>query len=85
MHGPAPVEIAYDCHCLRFLITHNPTDGQLGRFIERPLLVSSGTEGLRGAYLGECAATYDKTPLEQEGIQVLDWLFDDGSAPRQGG
>ncbi|KAK2891573.1 hypothetical protein Q8A73_017238 [Channa argus] len=28
-----------------------------------------------------CAATYDKAPVEQEGIQVLDWPFDDGSAP----
>ncbi|MEQ2163464.1 Protein tyrosine phosphatase type IVA 2 [Goodea atripinnis] len=28
-----------------------------------------------------CTATYDKAPVEQEGIQVLDWPFDDGSAP----
>lgn len=32
MNRPAPVEITYDC--LRFLITHNPTNAQLGRFIE---------------------------------------------------
>lgn len=32
MNRPAPVEISYDC--LRFLITHNPTNAQLGRFIE---------------------------------------------------
>lgn len=32
MNRPAPVEISYDC--LRFLITHNPTNAQLGKFIE---------------------------------------------------
>lgn len=32
MNRPAPVEISYDC--LRFLITHNPTNPQLGKFIE---------------------------------------------------
>nr|XP_061798453.1 protein tyrosine phosphatase type IVA 2-like isoform X3 [Nerophis lumbriciformis] len=32
MNRLAPVEITYDC--LRFLITHNPTNAQLGRFIE---------------------------------------------------
>lgn len=32
MNRPAPVEITYDC--LRFLITHNPTNAQLGKFIE---------------------------------------------------
>uniref|UniRef100_A0A3B3ZZG1 Uncharacterized protein n=1 Tax=Periophthalmus magnuspinnatus TaxID=409849 RepID=A0A3B3ZZG1_9GOBI len=28
-----------------------------------------------------CTATYDKAPVEQEGIKVVDWPFDDGSAP----
>uniref|UniRef100_A0A3B4UJB7 Protein tyrosine phosphatase type IVA 3 n=1 Tax=Seriola dumerili TaxID=41447 RepID=A0A3B4UJB7_SERDU len=73
MNRPAPVEISYDC--LRFLITHNPTNAQLGRFIED--LKAFGVNTL----VRVCAATYDKTPVEQEGIHVLDWPFDDGSAP----
>ncbi|CAN9502534.1 unnamed protein product [Ophioblennius macclurei] len=73
MNRPAPVEISYDC--LRFLITHNPTNAQLGRFIED--LKAFGVNTL----VRVCAATYDKAPVEQEGIHVLDWPFDDGSAP----
>lgn len=37
MNRPAPVEITYDC--LRFLITHNPTNAQLGKFIEVELIL----------------------------------------------
>uniref|UniRef100_A0A3Q2Q1Y8 Protein tyrosine phosphatase 4A2a n=1 Tax=Fundulus heteroclitus TaxID=8078 RepID=A0A3Q2Q1Y8_FUNHE len=73
MNRPAPVEISYDC--LRFLITHNPTNAQLGKFVEDLKAYGVGT------LVRVCAATYDKAPLEQEGIQVLDWPFDDGSAP----
>ncbi|XP_060679787.1 protein tyrosine phosphatase type IVA 2-like isoform X2 [Hemiscyllium ocellatum] len=28
-----------------------------------------------------CDATYDKTPLENEGIDVIDWPYDDGDPP----
>uniref|UniRef100_A0AAY5KDD9 Protein tyrosine phosphatase 4A3b n=1 Tax=Esox lucius TaxID=8010 RepID=A0AAY5KDD9_ESOLU len=28
-----------------------------------------------------CEVTYDKTPLEKDGITVLDWAFDDGAPP----
>ncbi|XP_061651258.1 protein tyrosine phosphatase type IVA 2-like isoform X2 [Phyllopteryx taeniolatus] len=73
MNRLAPVEISYDC--LRFLITHNPTNAQLGRFIED--LKTYGANTL----VRVCASTYDKGPVEQEGIRVLDMPFDDGSAP----
>lgn len=73
MNHRAPVEITYDC--LRFLITHNSTNAQLGRFIAD--LKAFGVHTL----VRVCAATYDKSPVEQEGIQVLDWPFDDGSTP----
>nr|XP_057946260.1 protein tyrosine phosphatase type IVA 2-like isoform X1 [Doryrhamphus excisus] len=86
MNRPAAVEISYDC--LRFLITHNPTNAQLGRFIED--LKAYGANTL----VRVCAATYDKAPVEQEGIRVLneiaaaiqnnllqDMPFEDGSAP----
>lgn len=36
MHRPAAVEIAYNC--MRFLITHNPTNATLNRFTEVRLL-----------------------------------------------
>lgn len=32
MNRPAPVEITYEC--MRFLITHNPTNSQLTKFTE---------------------------------------------------
>lgn len=73
MNRPAPVEIRYDC--MRFLITHNPTNSQMVKFLED--LKAFGVQTL----VRVCTATYDKTPVEQEGIQVLDWPFDDGSAP----
>lgn len=93
MNRPAPVEITYDC--LRFLITHNPTNAQLGKFIEvgnAQIIPTSlwslsfqvdktvrttcvGVQDLKAygvnTLVRVCAATYDKTPVEQEGIQVL--------------
>uniref|UniRef100_A0A3P8V6U7 Uncharacterized protein n=1 Tax=Cynoglossus semilaevis TaxID=244447 RepID=A0A3P8V6U7_CYNSE len=73
MNRLPPVEISFGC--LRFLITHTTTNSQLGKFIED--LKSHGVNTL----VRVCSATYDKTPVEQQGIQVLDWPFDDGSPP----
>ncbi|XP_061677057.1 protein tyrosine phosphatase type IVA 3-like [Syngnathoides biaculeatus] len=73
MNRPAPVEL---CHNnMRFLITHNPTDNTLGSFIE-DLKRFGATTVVR-----VCDITYDKTPLEKDGITVVDWPFDDGAPP----
>lgn len=73
MNRPAPVEL---CHKnMRFLITHNPTDSTLSSFIE-DLKRYGATTVVR-----VCDITYDKTPLEKDGINVVDWPFDDGAPP----
>lgn len=73
MNRPAPVEL---CHKnMRFLITHNPTDSTLTSFIE-DLKRYGATTVVR-----VCDVTYDKTPLEKDGITVVDWPFDDGAPP----
>ncbi|XP_062365292.1 protein tyrosine phosphatase type IVA 2 isoform X2 [Cinclus cinclus] len=69
----APVEITYEN--LRFLITHNPTNATLSKFIEE--LQRFGVRTL----VRVCDATYDRGPIESQGIQVLDWPFDDGAPP----
>ncbi|ETE70623.1 Protein tyrosine phosphatase type IVA 2, partial [Ophiophagus hannah] len=66
MNRPAPVEITYET--MRFLITHNPTNATLTKFTEE--LKKYGVTTL----VRVCDATYDKAPVEKEGIQVLDWL-----------
>ncbi|NWU35382.1 TP4A2 phosphatase, partial [Hylia prasina] len=65
MNRPAPVEITYEN--LRFLITHNPTNATLSKFIEE--LKKYGVTTL----VRVCDATYDQAPIEKEGIQVLLW------------
>lgn len=73
MNRPAPVEL---CHKnMRFLITHNPTDSTLSSFLE-DLKHYGATTVVR-----VCDITYDKTPLEKDGITVVDWPFDDGAPP----
>ena len=95
MNRPAAVEIAYEC--MRFLITHNPTNATLNKFTEvRPhlsvcisvplcLCVSSPfsksslslhiCQDLKkfevNTLVRVCDSTYDKAPVEKEGIQVL--------------
>ncbi|XP_062951612.1 protein tyrosine phosphatase type IVA 1-like isoform X1 [Cynocephalus volans] len=73
MNCPAPVEITY--RNMRFLITHNPTSATLNTFIEE--LKKYGVTTI----VRVCEATYDTALVEKEGIQVLDWPFDDGSSP----
>uniref|UniRef100_A0A8C4YCY7 Protein tyrosine phosphatase type IVA 3 n=1 Tax=Gopherus evgoodei TaxID=1825980 RepID=A0A8C4YCY7_9SAUR len=73
MNRPAPVEVCYKN--MRFLITHNPTNATLNTFIE-DLKKYGATTVVR-----VCEVTYDKTPLEKDGITVMDWPFDDGAPP----
>ncbi|XP_020012462.1 protein tyrosine phosphatase type IVA 3 isoform X1 [Castor canadensis] len=85
MNRPAPVEVSY--RNMRFLITHNPTNATLSTFIE-DLKKYGATTVVR-----VCEVTYDKAPLEKDGITVVppvqvlscfppqDWPFDDGAPP----
>ncbi|XP_051699783.1 protein tyrosine phosphatase type IVA 1-like [Oryctolagus cuniculus] len=69
MNHPAPVEVTYKN--MRFLITHNPTNATLNKFIEE-LKKYGVTMQVR-----VCAAIYDTNLVEKEGSHVLiidDWL-----------
>jgi len=70
---PGPSEIVYKY--MKFLITDRPTDATIGTFIEE-LKKKNVTEVVR-----VCEPTYQADVLEQNGIKVLDWQFDDGSPP----
>ncbi|XP_021562192.1 protein tyrosine phosphatase type IVA 3 [Carlito syrichta] len=63
MNRPAPVEVSYKN--MRFLITHNPTNATLSSFIE-DLKKYGATTVVR-----VCEVTYDKAPLEKDGITVV--------------
>ena len=71
MNRPDPVEVTY--RNMRFLITHNPTNATLSKFIEE--LKKYGVTTI----VRVCEATYDTTLVEKEGIHVLDWPLDDGA------
>ncbi|NP_001019269.1 protein tyrosine phosphatase type IVA 2 isoform 2 [Danio rerio] len=73
MNRPAAVEISYDC--MRFLITHNPTNSTLNKFTEELKKFEVNT------LVRVCEATYDTALVQKEGIQVFDWPFDDGASP----
>nr|CAB3265272.1 protein tyrosine phosphatase type IVA 3 [Phallusia mammillata] len=73
MNRPAPVELQHKG--MRFLITHNPTNATMERFVE--ILIQYGADTV----VRVCESTYDKEPLAAKGIQVIDWAFDDGAAP----
>jgi len=72
---PPPAEIAFGN--MRFLIIDRPTDKTLPQFINA--LKSANAK----IVVKVCDSSYDVTVLEQQGIPVLDWTFDDGSAPPQ--
>lgn len=73
MNRPAPVEVQYKN--MRFLITHNPTDSTMEKFIEMLKRYEADV------VVRVCESTYDKESLTSEGIQVMDWAYDDGAAP----
>ncbi|VDN89473.1 unnamed protein product [Brugia pahangi] len=70
---PAPSEIQYGR--MRFLITDRPSDLTINTYIEE--LEKHNAR----AVVRVCEPTYATTPLIVNGIDVLDWEFDDGSAP----
>ncbi|KAK7468222.1 hypothetical protein BaRGS_00036545 [Batillaria attramentaria] len=72
---PEPAEIEYKS--MRFLITDRPTDATLDKYIEE--LQKHGAKQV----VRVCDPTYSKEALESQGIDVLDWQFDDGSPPPQ--
>lgn len=67
-----PVEVTYGN--MRFLIAHNPTSATLNKCIEE--LKKYGVTTI----VRMCEAMYDTILEEEEGIQVLDWPFDDVSS-----
>ncbi|KFO25960.1 Protein tyrosine phosphatase type IVA 1 [Fukomys damarensis] len=73
MNCPAPVKVTYKS--VRFLITHNPTNENLNKFIEE--LKKYGVSTI----VRVCEAMYDTTLVEKGGIHVFDWPFDDGAPP----
>jgi len=70
---PEPAEIAYKS--MRFLITDRPTDASIDKYIEE-LRKHNAKDVVR-----VCEPTYATDRLKEEGINVLDWAFDDGSPP----
>ncbi|XP_032746308.1 protein tyrosine phosphatase type IVA 1-like isoform X2 [Rattus rattus] len=71
MNRPASVEVTYQN--MRFLITHNPTNATLNKFIEE--LKKYGVTTI----VRVCKATHDTTLVEKESI--IEWPFDDGAPP----
>lgn len=70
---PAPCEIEYKN--MRFLITEQPSDKNIGNFIEE-LSRHNAKDVVR-----VCTPTYSTTELTTHGIQVLDLEYDDGKPP----
>lgn len=73
MAKPDPAEIEFKN--MRFLITDRPTDSTIDKYIKE-LKKHNAHDVVR-----VCDPTYSTTKLQQEGIRVLDWAYDDGTAP----
>lgn len=70
---PEPAEVAYKN--MRFLITDRPTDATIDKYIEE-LHKHNAKDVVR-----VCDPSYKTERLEEEGVRILDWAFDDGSPP----
>jgi len=70
---PEPAEIEYKS--MRFLITDRPTDSSIDKYVEE-LKKHNAKDVVR-----VCEPSYKIDKLEQEGVSVLDWQFDDGTVP----
>lgn len=70
---PEPAEIEFKN--FRFLITDRPTDASIDKYVEE-LKKHNAKDVVR-----VCEPTYKTDRLQQEGISVLDWQFDDGTVP----
>ncbi|CAH3158292.1 hypothetical protein pdam_00016231 [Pocillopora damicornis] len=73
LHGPGPVVVEHK-H-MKFLITDRPTDATLPRYIEDLKRYDAHV------VVRVCEPTYNIEQLKKQGIDVLDWAFDDGAAP----
>ncbi|XP_013773164.1 protein tyrosine phosphatase type IVA 2-like isoform X1 [Limulus polyphemus] len=70
---PAPSEISYKN--MRFLILDRPSDSTFPDFLE--VLKKNNVKDL----VRVCEVTYKTDLLDQEGIVVHDWQFEDGTPP----
>jgi len=60
---------------MKFLITDRPTNATLPQFIEELKKYKAHV------VVRVCEPTYNTEALAKEGINVVDWAFDDGAAP----
>lgn len=70
---PAPSEISWGK--MRFLITDRPSNSSIHDYIEQLEKHSAR------AVVRVCEPTYDTKALQEAGIEVHDWEFNDGSPP----
>ncbi|KAL8620503.1 hypothetical protein ACOMHN_056895 [Nucella lapillus] len=73
--GPEPAEIQYKN--MRFLITCCPSDSTLDKFIDE--LLKHGAQHV----VRVCNPSYSTEKLKTQGIDVMDWQFEDGHTPPQ--
>jgi protein tyrosine phosphatase type 4A len=72
-YKPAPAEITFGP--MRFLITERPSDLTMPQFIEE-----CQKHNVKFV-VRVCEPSYETRALNEQGIQVLDWEFSDGSPP----